>query len=50
MMLFNGEMCRTKLVQWSKNMQPDRLIENTKKQIMKLRRGLQTEEVRVELE
>lgn len=47
-MLVKGAECRLKLMHWSRDTNPDKLIEQTKKQLMALRKGFQSDESRVE--
>lgn len=48
-MIFKGQECRLKLLQWSKDTNPSRLIEQMQKRIMEIRKGVLTGEARSEL-
>lgn len=48
-MVVNGEECRARLVQWSRDLKPDKLIDRLQRRIMELRDGVQSEAVRVEI-
>lgn len=48
-MVFKWEECQLKLVQWSKNSNPSKLIEQTQKEIMEIRKGDLMEGARNEL-
>lgn len=47
--IHNGEICRAELLQWSHEINPNRLIDRTQKRMMELKRQIQTEDVRAEL-
>lgn len=47
--VFKGESCRAKLMQWSQDINPNKLIDRTQERIMELKRSIQTEDVRTEL-
>lgn len=48
-MLVKGEECRAKLMQWSRDINPNKLIDRLQQRIMELRHGAQTEERRNEI-
>lgn len=48
-MLYNGEACRIKLVQWNKQDNPSKSIHKLQERIMMLRKGAQTRSKREEL-
>lgn len=49
LILFNGELCRAKLMQWSRDINPNKLIDRTHKRLIELQRGPLTEEVKTEI-
>lgn len=48
-MIYNGAECRARLIQWSKDTNPNKLIEHTKKRIMELKGRTQLKEVKEEI-
>lgn len=48
-MIHNGEVCRAELLQWSCDLNPNRLIDRTQERIMELKRRTQTETVHTEV-
>lgn len=49
-MMYKGEECRARLMQWSRDIKPDKLIDRLQKRIMELKRSIQTEAIRMELD
>lgn len=48
-MVYKGEECRARLVQWSRDLNPNKVIDRLQRRIMELRHSVQTEEVRNEI-
>lgn len=48
-MLYNGEMCKATLMQWSRDINPNQMIDHMQKRIMELKGGTQMEAVRAEI-
>lgn len=48
-MIYNGAECRARLIQWSKDTNPNKLIEHKKKRIMELKGRTQLKEVKEEI-
>lgn len=48
-LLFNGEVCQARLLQWSRESNPQRHIDQTNKRLMELRRGPRTKAVQAEI-
>lgn len=48
-MLYKGEECRARLIQWSRDINPNVLVDRLQKRILELKHSTQTEEIRLEL-
>lgn len=48
-MIYKGEQCQMELVQWSKNTNPNKCIEQTKAKLMEFKKGMQTDLVKAEI-